>query len=275
MVEGTGLGLAICKRLTGLMGGELKVASAPGAGSRFWFDLDLPAVPLPPTAAQRSTVIGVAGERVRVLIADDEDRGRGLLRDLLTPLGFAVHESADGEEAVRDALRLRPDAILMDIRMPRLDGIEASRRIRALPELERTVIIAISASAFESDRQHCIDAGVHHFLPKPFRQEKLLGLLCEQLQLTPVYASDEVCAHDAPLATLTVPPVGRLRALLDLAARGDIKNLQRQMTQLETLDAAYSPFVAQLRLRTAAYQMKELRRWLRTLEVTAHESPAR
>jgi len=275
MVEGTGLGLAISKRLTGLMGGDLKVASAPGAGSRFWFELDLPAVPLPPTAAHRSTVIGVEGERRRVLIADDEERGRGLLRDLLTPLGFTVHESADGEEAVRDAVRLKPDAILMDIRMPRLNGIEAARRIRALPELERTVIIAISASAFESDRQHCVDAGVHHFLPKPFRQDKLLGLLCEQLQLTPIYAPDEMSAHEAPLAPLTVPPVGRLRALRDLAARGDIKNLQHQMTQLEALDDVYSPFVAQLRLRTAAYQMKELRRWLRTLEVTAHERPTR
>jgi PAS domain S-box-containing protein len=274
-VEGTGLGLAISKRLTMLMGGRLQVASTPGAGSRFWFELDLPAVLAASPITENRTVIGVDGERRRVLVVDDESAGRGLLRDLLAPLGFEVHEAADGEAAVRDAMRLKPDAILVDMRMPRLNGLEAARQIRALPDHERCVIIAISASAFEHDRQHCIESGADVFLSKPFRQDKLLGVLCERLQLTLVYADEKASGIPEASLPLTVPPIEQLHMLLDLAARGDIRSLQQHMSRIEALDGAYSPFVGELRTRAAGYRMKELRRWLESLEASAHECATR
>jgi PAS domain S-box-containing protein len=271
VVEGTGLGLCISKRLTQLMGGELRVASTPGTGSRFWFDLDLPAVVAPAPLAPARTAIGINGERRRLLVADDEEQGRGLLRDLLAPLGFEVHEVTDGEAAVREAMRLRPDAILMDMRMPRLNGLEAARRIRGAAGLEHTVIVAISASAFEQDRRHCIESGANDFISKPFRQEHLLELLSKHLELSLIYAPS---AANEPPAALRVPPAEQLQELLDLAARGDIRSLQQQVSRLEALDETYSPFVARLRAHAGAYQMKELRRWLRSLETHADECTA-
>jgi PAS domain S-box-containing protein len=267
-VDGTGLGLAISRRLTRLMGGELRVASICGVGSRFWFDLDLPEVDTPAPVAETRAVIGVQGAKRRLLVVDDEDYGRSLLRDLLVPLGFEVHEAADGEAAIEEAVRLRPDAILMDIRMPRLNGLEASRRIRRMAELEGVVIIAISAGAFERDRQHCIESGANDFIAKPFRQEKLLDTLCKHLGLTPIHALDETDAGTATGEPAAIPGTEQLHGLLQMATRGDIKGLLDTVEHLESLDPAYSSFVAQMRTRTAGYQMKELRRWLKSLKDT-------
>ena len=225
--------------------------------------------------AESRTVIGVEGDKRRLLIVDDEEDGRSLLRDLLAPLGFEIHEAPDGEAAVYEAVRLKPDAILMDLRMPRLNGLEAARQIRAMADLERTVIIAISASAFEHNRQHCIESGAHDFIPKPFRQEKLLGLLCAHLGLKLVYTRGEASAKPEAQVPMAAPPLEQLQALLDLAWRGDINNLLQQVNHLHTLDEAYSPFVTQLRTLAAAYQMKELRRWLKSLEATPHECAPR
>jgi CheY-like chemotaxis protein len=267
-VEGTGLGLAISRRLTRLMGGELDVKSIPGQGSRFWFDIELPPIAgATPTNVTR-TVIAVEGARRKVLVVDDEEDGRELLRDLLEPLGFEVHEASDGEAAVREARRLRPDVVLMDIRMPRLNGFQATRQMRHTPSLVNTAIIAISAGAFAQDRWQCIEAGANDFVAKPFREDKLLAVLCANLDLTLVYADDKPAEPSAGEQTLIIPDQEQLRTLLDSASRGDIKSLLEQVNQLEALDLAYAPFVQQLRVRAAGYRMKELRRWLKGFDHT-------
>jgi PAS domain S-box-containing protein len=275
VVEGTGLGLAISRRLTRLMGGELQVASVPGQGSRFWFDLALPAAPDAAPASQSRAVIALTGAKRSILVVDDEEHGRSLLRELLTPLGIQVYEASDGEAAIQEAQRLRPDAILMDIRMPRVNGLEATRKIRQIESLGHTIIIAISAGAFERDRRHCIEAGANDFVAKPYRQEKLLAVVCTHLGLEPVYAEDKAAPPAAVAAPLVVPPAGELRTLLDLASRGDIKRFLERLTHVEQLQPAYAPFVNQLRTRAAGYRMKELRRWLKSFEGMMDECPAR
>jgi PAS domain S-box-containing protein len=265
-VDGTGLGLAISKRLVHLMGGELQVASKPQEGSRFWFELELRAVSAPTPVAASGPVTGVEGTRRRVLVVDDEEDGRSLLRDLLAPLGFDVHEAADGIEAVKAAACLRPDAILMDMRMPRLDGLAATAQIRAMPDLAGTVIFAISASAFEHDRARCIASGANEFIPKPFRQDTLLDLLCEHLGLTPLRAlPDNAGSAHVPLSRVIAPPCSQLQKLVDLASRGDVRQLLREANALEAKDQTYLPFANRIRALGEAYQMKELRRWLRSL----------
>ncbi|MGH8566053.1 MAG: response regulator [Gammaproteobacteria bacterium] len=122
--HGTGLGLAITKRLVRLMGGDLPVESEPDQGSRFWFDLDLPEVAAAPRSAREPKVVAVRGSRRRVLVVEDDPQNRGLFRDLLLPLGFKLYEAADGEEGLRQAKAHRPDAILMDMRLP---GLAACR----------------------------------------------------------------------------------------------------------------------------------------------------
>jgi CheY-like chemotaxis protein len=142
-------------------------------------------------------VIGVSGGRRRLLVVDDAEEGRALLRDLLTPLGFEVHEACAGRAAISEAARIKPDAILMDMRMPELHGFAAARELRAMPELAHAKIIAISASAFEHHRARCLAVGADDFLAKPFRREKLLHLLSTHLGLE-LRCSADAMAHSAP-----------------------------------------------------------------------------
>jgi len=264
--QGTGLGLAIAKRLVRLMGGDLRVESEPNQGSRFWFDLDLPEVAAASRAAEEPKVVAVRGSRRRVLVVDDDPHSRGLFRDLLLPLGFELYEAADGEEGLRQAEAHRPDAILMDMRMPGLDGLEATRRIRALPQFEHTLIIAISASAFEHNRARCREAGADDFLPKPFRHERLLELLSTGLGLTRVYADARAEERGAPPAP-HAPPAEWLQTMLEAARRGDRERLIEQAREAEGL--GYARFATDVRALVEGFKMRKLRHWLDSLRDTS------
>ena len=261
--QGTGLGLAIANRLVRLMGGDLRVESEPDQGSRFWFDLDLPEVATAPRAVGEPKIVAVRGSRRRVLVVEDDPDSRGLFRDLLLPLGFELYEAADGEEGLRQAEAHRPDAVLMDMRMPGLDGLEATRRIRALPELEHTLVIAVSASAFEHNRARCLEAGADDFLPKPFRHERLLELLSTGLGLTLVYADARAEDWGAPQALQAPPPAECLQTMLEAARRGDRERLIEQAREAEKL--GYAPFAAHVLALVEGFKMKKLRHWLESL----------
>jgi signal transduction histidine kinase/DNA-binding NarL/FixJ family response regulator len=266
VAEGTGLGLAICKRLVQLMGGELKVASTPDEGSQFWFDLELPPVTALAPLAKERAVVGVEGTRRRVLVVDDDGDSRRLLRDLLIPLGFNLYEAADGEEGLRQAQALKPDAILMDMRMPGLDGLEATRQIRTLPAIKGTMIIALSASAFEHNRARCLEAGADDFLPKPFRRERLLGLLSTHLDLRLLYADEGEARLSQPrpldAAALIIPSAEHVDAIIESARCGDLERLCEQTQELAQLGEPYVPFAAEVRRLAEGFQMKKLRQWL-------------
>jgi signal transduction histidine kinase/ActR/RegA family two-component response regulator len=265
--EGTGLGLAICRTLVTLMGGTLEVASVPGEGSRFWFDLNLPEVPALGRESERPSrrVVGVRGDRRRILVADDGPDNRRLVRRLLEPLGFQILEAVDGEDCLRQVTASWPDAVLMDLRMPRMDGLEATRRIRAEQGTHRTVIIAVSASAFEHHREQCREAGADDFLAKPFRLERLLELLRAHLGLGLVYESADAvppAAEGDRGQGATVPSRPTLDILLDLAMRGDIRQLLERAERLEREDRRQAPFVAELRTLAERFQVKKLCQWL-------------
>ncbi len=264
--QGTGLGLAIAKRLVRLMGGALRVESEPDQGSRFWFDLDLPEVAAAARPVGEPKVVAVRGTRRRVLAVEDDPHSRSLFRDLLLPLGFEIYEAADGEEGLRQAQAHRPDAILMDMRIPGLDGLEATRRIRALPELEHTLIIAVSASAFEHNRARCLEAGADDFLPKPFRHERLLELLSTGLGLTLVYADARGEERGAPQALQAPPPAECLQTMLEVARRGDRERLIELARDAE--DLGYARFAADVRALVEGFKMRKLRHWLESLRDT-------
>ncbi|HEY9845850.1 MAG TPA: ATP-binding protein, partial [Candidatus Caenarcaniphilales bacterium] len=177
--EGTGLGLPISRQLVQLMGSELKVRSNLGNGSIFWFDLNLSETSQWDDTADflEQQVVGFQGEKRKVLVVDDKWANRSILVNLLEPLGFEVVEAINGLDGLNKAREFQPNVILMDLVMPGMDGFEATRRIRMLPELAGVRVIAISASVFDFDQQQSREVGCDDFLPKPVREADLLDKL--------------------------------------------------------------------------------------------------
>jgi signal transduction histidine kinase len=172
---GSGLGLSISRQLVRLMDSEIEVDTAPGRGSRFAFELVLPvfeAIPSPEPRPQAIT--GYEGPRRRVLVVDDVPVNRAVLVALLGGLGFDVDEAADGQEGVNRARELQPDLIVLDNVMPVLDGIGATRVLRADERLRAVPIIAASASASADNQRASLAAGANVFLPKPIDVQRLL-----------------------------------------------------------------------------------------------------
>ncbi len=175
---GTGLGLAISKRLASLMGGRVGARSSPGQGSHFWVELPFqPATRAPDARAQAPCDSQPPDPDVlrglRVLLAEDNAINRLLTIEGLAGTGIAFDVAVNGEEAVHKAGGQRYDLILMDVQMPLMDGLEATRRIRQLPGYAQVPILAMTANAFEDDRRECLAAGMNDHLSKPITPSQL------------------------------------------------------------------------------------------------------
>ncbi|RZI84978.1 MAG: response regulator [Rubrivivax sp.] len=185
---GTGLGLAISRHLAKMMGGEVGCSSEPDLGSVFWFTARLGKVSNPLVALpDQGGLSGVDDmklrcEGARVLLVEDQELGRLVAQDMLRYIaGIEADIAVDGVEAVDRAKGQSYDLIFMDMQMPRMDGMEASRAIRALPAHVATPIIGLTANAFSDDRQRCLDAGMNEHLAKPLSVEALTAVLMRWL----------------------------------------------------------------------------------------------
>jgi PAS domain S-box-containing protein len=262
--SGTGLGLAISRSLVERMGGTLKVESKPGWGSRFWFEVMLPVVAAAPAAAARATCrrIGYKGPRRRVLVVDDNAANRAVMVDMLAPLGFELLAASEGAAAVADARRFKPDLVLMDLRLPgEIDGLEATRRLRKSDRGATLRIVAVSASAYDLDRDECLAAGCDEFLAKPFREEELWAILERTLGLTWKYAEADETRTPFALA-MHAPPRAEATALYDLAAKGDVVGLRARAQALMAMDPKYTPFAQGVLDLAARFKMKAVRQFV-------------
>ncbi|WP_238365661.1 hybrid sensor histidine kinase/response regulator [Mesobacterium pallidum] len=180
---GTGLGLTISRLLARGMGGDITVRSTLGEGSTFTVSLTLPMaeraeLPAPrPADPPRSEPDPALLRGLSVLVAEDNRTNRLLVERYLRGLPIGLSFAANGREAVAETLRLAPDVVFMDMSMPEMDGLEATRQIRADPEAPQPRIIALTANAFASDRELCLAAGMDDFLAKPIRRADLLDQL--------------------------------------------------------------------------------------------------
>lgn len=241
--EGTGLGLAISQQFAELLGGRIEVQSVVDKGSTFSLELTVSLAAVEEVDRNKRPNRRVVGlepgqPTYRILVVDDRWENRRLLRQLLEPLGFAIEEAADGRDGVETWRQWQPHLIWMDMRMPVLDGYEATRQIKATPEGKQTKVIALTASAFEEDRQKVLAAGCDQFVRKPFRDEDIIDALEKHLGAAFLYedANLEKAVRKAPAATaatLATLPLEWRHSLHQAAARADEETIRELVQQIE------------------------------------------
>ncbi|VXD12319.1 hybrid sensor histidine kinase/response regulator [Planktothrix paucivesiculata] len=192
--QGTGLGLAISQKFIQLMGGDIQVNSILNQGTIFKFNLQVDlanAEDLQEIKTQKR-IIGLAENqpKFRILVVDDRFTNRQLLVKLLSPLGFEVAEAENGQEALKVWNEWQPHLILMDMRMPVMDGYEATKQIKSHLKGQATVIIALTASVFEEERAIVLSVGCDDFVKKPFREDALLEKIAHYLGVRYLYTPD-------------------------------------------------------------------------------------
>jgi CheY-like chemotaxis protein/two-component sensor histidine kinase len=245
--EGTGLGLAISASCVQMLGGKLELSSEPGVGTRAQFDIPVqPAAQALPRGAERRVVGLAPGQpRKRILVVDDRSESRQLVLRCLQPLGLELREAGDGEQACEIVHAWQPHLVFTDMRMPVLDGWEATRRIRASEAGKDVKIIALTASSFEEERQQILAAGCDDFLSKPWREQQLYDMLRKHLGLSFVY--DEAAAapamDPARLAGLARPLRESLAAALQ---RLDVEAVEQALESVSRHDPALAELIAPL-----------------------------
>ena len=261
--HGTGLGLAISRQFVELMGGNISVDSTPGKGSLFRVELPVEyaegAVAALPDQPDMGDAISLepGQDGYRILIVEDCRENALLLQTLMEQAGFAVRVAVDGAAGVEAFQRFRPHFIWMDRRMPVMDGLEATRRIRALEGGQAVKIVAVTASVFREQRNELLNAGMDDIVNKPFRPADLCYCLGKHLGIRFVGNTAAASAEVVPLsaAALAGLPVVLRQALEEALVELDADRIGQIVEEIGRWDAGLGQV---LRLQTKTYQYSSL-----------------
>lgn len=261
---GTGLGLTICKQYVELMGGQLGVTSEPGSGSVFHFEIPAAVFPAEtmPAEPRHGRVVGLeeGQPRYRLLIVEDQPENRQLLSKQLEPFGFDVREASNGQEAVEIFEQWRPDLIWMDVRMPLMDGREATRRIKLTEAGARTKIIALTAHALEEERREILASGCDDFIRKPYRDSEVFDALARHLGLRFRYADEYPPAVEKKVCELKVDQLYKLPQELsdELLTAAELLDGPRILEAIDRISDRDHELGERLRCMAKNLQYKEL-----------------
>jgi len=242
--EGTGLGLSISRRFVQLMGGDIRVTSTLGRGSVFVFDMPVLAgswtQPEYKIATRRVVGLAPGQKPCRILVAEDVDVARMLLVELCASVGLEVREARNGLEAVKICKAWQPDLVWMDVNMPVMNGMGATRRIKAHAADGAPVVIAITASAFAEVREAILECGCDDFLAKPYRDSEIYEMMRRHLGLKYEYGNDAASTFVGDSGTgltsrdFTDMPRAWVSDLHQAAVRGDVADLRRLVDQIDS-----------------------------------------
>lgn len=266
--SGTGLGLAITHEFAALMNGTITVESEPNVGTVF--TIFIPLEPAKDTVTPKRTnslhVIGIKDpqEEHKILVVDDRWENRMMLSKMLTRTGFIVKEASDGREAITVWRDWQPDLIWMDMRMPNMDGYEATQRIRQSEAGGDVVIIALTASAFEKDREKVMMIGCDDFLAKPFRAADMYNKLANHLRIEFIY-EDEVENNSARQKNKAISDEF---AVLPQEVRQQLKyaitelNLAKVQSIVTTFESEHPNLAKQILTKANEFDFDTLSQWI-------------
>ena len=248
------------------MGGELTVQSQVGEGTTFCFDLPVEVIDEAWSDAVSRRLVGLAaGQRApeggpyRLLVADDDRANRRLLIELLDPMGFALQEARDGREAVSIWRTWKPHLIWMDANMPVLDGLSAARQIKSEQGDMQVVIVLITASAFEEERQRVLELGGDDFIRKPFRETQIYDALTRHLGVRFVYENG-AAEKPQPLDPLWLRdlPAEWVSAMHQALIIGDVAKMGELVEQLP----GPQQLLDELRKRVNRFEHEAILEWV-------------
>ena len=279
---GTGLGLTISRQFAHLMNGDISATSVLGQGSTFFVHLPVQiveAASILPPAPQRQLVGLAPGQPTyRILIVDDQPENRLLLTRLMTQLEMDIREATNGQEAVELCQQWQPHLVWMDIRMPVLNGYEATQKICALSTEQPPVVVALTAQASMSDRTLALSSGCNDFVTKPFNENDLYAKMTEYLNLQFVYAEapqfsgSHAGSHGSTTQSASAPltaeslaenlaemPTDWLNALYSAAQVCDEEEIEYLLQQIPD---SHAPLAHSLRKLTHDYQFGQIKHLL-------------
>jgi signal transduction histidine kinase/ActR/RegA family two-component response regulator len=267
---GTGLGLTISRLLAGVMGGDIKVASAIGTGSTFKMKILLSEVIKPTRQAPvEAPVSGYLGPRKTILITDDDPVHRDLLREVLTPLGFILLSAPDGPSCLALAQHCRPDLFLLDITMQAMDGWKVAETLRAEGHHQARILM-VSASALEAHGTPLAQPYHDGYLMKPIDIPRLLESIRQLLRIEWQYGIDEIIVPRWTPDTGTRPPVKHVEELIGLGQIGYIKAIQIKLDEIGDEYPEHADFVSQMRGLVDRFDLDQYMATLKALHAYDH-----